>query len=473
MCRLAIDSAADAFVALDADGHIVEWNSQAERLFGFRREDVVGGTINVNPFQPGPGGTDLAWLAKDAAPGASKRMMTRVVAPDGSVVPVELTLWSSGGGAGTGRTCNAFFRVLDRPTTNELVCSVGAIVESSDAAIISQGLDGRILTWNEAAEHVYGYLAEEVIGQSATILAPRERHAEVQSGWEAAARGEPVASHETARRRKDGSLVDVAVTVSPVRDPVGRVVGISTIARDITEQRRLAVALERALEEAREAEARSQRFLADAAHQMRTPVAGIRACADSLLRSTSTGGRERLLAHLIDEANRTSRLVNDLLRVARLDQGEDPRLGMTDLLAVCQHEAERVRIQAPELEVTVRSSHHFPQLLHLDEGAIREIVSNLLDNARRYARTRIEVAADQSDADVQIKVVDDGPGLPEELAEVAFERFATLDPKGGSGLGLPIARALSRAHGGDLVYESGAFVLRLPLTLAGGTGNGK
>jgi two-component system, OmpR family, sensor kinase len=147
--------------------------------------------------------------------------------------------------------------------------------------------------------------------------------------------------------------------------------------------------------------------------------------------------------------------------MARLDQGEELALAGCDLAELCRDEADRARVLAPELEISVEAG--LDARPELDANAVREVVANLLDNARRHAARRISVDVARHGDHVELRVTDDGPGVPEGMEERIFERFVSLDSRKGSGLGLPIARGLARAHGGDLVYEAGAFVLRVPL----------
>lgn len=147
-----------------------------------------------------------------------------------------------------------------------------------------------------------------------------------------------------------------------MRDDRGAVVGASTIDRDITEQRWLATtldstlsALEAAVDEARALETRSRRFLADAAHQLRTPIAGIRACAETLLRGASRADRDRLLTEMVRETSRASRLMVALLQIARLDQGESLAPVASDMVELCRSEAERAQLLAPDLDIALHA----------------------------------------------------------------------------------------------------------------------
>ena len=223
-------------------------------------------------------------------------------------------------------------------------------------------------------------------------------------------------------------------------------------------------AQERALAETRRSRDRSRRFLADVTHQIRSPIAGIQAAAETLLRQSPAGDSEGqvLLTGLVRETSRVGRLVVDLLQAARLDEGLHLDLEPCDVAAVCYHEVERVKEREPALRITVDAVGWDSPWPALDTGAVHDMVGNLLENARRHARSRIEVTVRRKSGLVEVRVADDGPGLPGEAAERVFERFVSLDGHGGSGLGLPIARELARAHGGDVRYHDGAFLVTLP-----------
>jgi two-component system, OmpR family, sensor kinase len=229
-------------------------------------------------------------------------------------------------------------------------------------------------------------------------------------------------------------------------------------------------ALEAALGQARASEEQTRRFLAEAAHQLRTPIAGIQASVESLAYARTRPERERLLGNVAQEASRAGRRVAALLRMARLERGDRPARRSCDVASLCREEAERAAVLAPNLRVSVHVADH-SGTIDVDPDAIREALANLLDNARRHAATRIDVTFTQNKDIAELYVVDDGPGLPERVAERAFEPFVVLDGHGGSGLGLAIARGIARMHGGDLTCEDGRFVLRLPAQ-PGGAANG-
>lgn len=227
------------------------------------------------------------------------------------------------------------------------------------------------------------------------------------------------------------------------------------------ENRNAALRIE--LAQADAAQERSRTFLAHASRELRNPVRGIHEGVQDLLHGPAGEDRDQLLLGLFREAARGTRLVTSLLRLARLDAGEPLVPAPCDVVSVCAAEGQRLLSRTSHLDLVVLPEPQPARLPHLDEQAVREIVAQLLDNARRHARTRITLSVSASQDLAEVRVTDDGSGIPPGLVDLAFERFTALDDLGGAGLGLAIARDLARRHHGDLVYEDGAFVLRLPV----------
>lgn len=468
--RQVLETADEVYVALDADGVIADWNRAAARLFGVAKDQAVG--TRAVRFVPERHRRQF----EDGLRTATER-------PDGGVsAPLELELRNESRGEFVaecvlwgvdrrgGTLVHCFVRdVTERRIAEQASALLAAVVEGSADAIVTEAPDRSILTWNAAAERIYGWTAEEALGASALLYIPEDKVAEHLQLVMDVLNGEPVRGVESERLSLGGVRVPVALRMSPVRDPAGKIVAVSTIARDITEQRWMAETLDStlgqlyaALAEAQGAEESSRRFLADAAHQLRTPLAGIRACAELLLLGAPEADRDRLLATMVRETSRSARLITGLLRIARLDQGQALPLGQVDLVAVCRDEVERLALLAPELEVTLEVSSTPEASLPLDAGSCQEILTNLGDNARRHATSSIAFYLSAEEGQVLVRVADDGPGVPDEARERVFERFVSLDSRGGSGLGLPIARGLARAMDGELRYADG-FVLTLPL----------
>ncbi len=235
---------------------------------------------------------------------------------------------------------------------------------------------------------------------------------------------------------------------------------------------------------ARRAEAQSKQFLSDAAHELRTPLAGIQVIADQLIAGAGTqpnkpsetgvaGTRARRHAELLgSETRRAARLVSDLLDIARIDAGLSLRLERTDLVGIVASEVDRAAMLAPGVTVTRTGDQQV--FVEADPTKVAQILSNLLNNARRHTPPsgQITVNVEKVDGTAQVTVIDSGPGVPDHDRERIFDRLVRLDDardrdSGGAGLGLPIARALAEAHHGTLVClpsDSGAiFRLMLPI----------
>ncbi|GAA4924876.1 HAMP domain-containing protein [Actinomycetospora succinea] len=228
---------------------------------------------------------------------------------------------------------------------------------------------------------------------------------------------------------------------------------------------------EDAAAEARSSEARTRRFLSDAAHELRTPVTGVQTLAESLVRhpDADLARRERIATTLVRETRRAGALVADMLELARIEDGAPLDRREVDLAELAAAEAERTRLLAPALTVLVAGP---PTRVLGDPSRIAQVLANLLENARRHGpadgTVRLEVGTDGAQA--VLDVVDEGPGIPAADRERVFDRLVRLDDArtrdaGGAGLGLPIARALARAHGGDLRVVENEPGARLRLTL--------
>ena len=219
-----------------------------------------------------------------------------------------------------------------------------------------------------------------------------------------------------------------------------------------------------ARERAQQSSELNQHFLADAAHQLKTPIAGIQASAELLSMGSNERDRERLLANLLRGTSRVNLLVEALLRMARIDQGPAPTPSPADLRQLCRDELDRVRPSSHGIAVAIDDGGCSYCEVPLDVASMREAVANVLDNALRHAKTRVDVVLRPEGDHVRLTVADDGPGMDGEAAARAFERFSTFGGGKGVGLGLPIARGIAEAHGGTLVYEDSGFVFRLPRT---------
>ncbi|HEY2600668.1 MAG TPA: PAS domain S-box protein [Thermoleophilaceae bacterium] len=236
-----LSSALDCIVTMDGGGRVVEFNPAAERTFGYGQEDAVGRELAELIIPPDMRARHREGLARyfstGEAPILDRRIELRAMRKDGSEFPVEVTVTSIGVEP---PLFTGYLRDLTiQREAEELQHRMAAIVESSDDAILSKDRDLIIRSWNRGAERLYGYTSLEAIGRPIQILIPPDRQGEEVELLERVLRDERVEHYETRRRRKDGSIVDVSLTVSPLREPDGQIVGASVIGRDISERKRM------------------------------------------------------------------------------------------------------------------------------------------------------------------------------------------------------------------------------------------
>jgi PAS domain S-box-containing protein len=238
-----VESSDDAIISKNLDGIILTWNRGAERIFGYTAEEAVGKPVTIL-IPPDRLDEEPGILARVRRGERIDHYETVRRHKDGNLLDISLTVSPIRNQAGRVVGASKIARdVTDRKRNDQAAQWLAAIVESSDDAIISKNVDGIIMTWNRGAERIFGYKSEEVLGKPVTLLIPPDRLDEEPGFLARIRRGERIDHYETVRRRKDGTLLDVSLTVSPVRNQTGQVIGASKIARDITDRRRTEAAL--------------------------------------------------------------------------------------------------------------------------------------------------------------------------------------------------------------------------------------
>jgi PAS domain S-box-containing protein len=370
----------------------------------------------------------------------------------------------------------------------DVAAHLAAIVASSDDVIVSKTLEGTIRSWNPAAERIFGYTAAEAIGQNIKLIIPRERWAEEDDVLARIRRGDRVDHFETVRRAKDGRLIDISLTVSPVRDQSGRIVGASKVARDITERKLAERERDRLLALERESRARAEEasrlkdeFLAVVSHELRSPLSAIMGWA-SLLRARKLDEQtSRAIETIYRNAQTQNQLIGDLLDVSRIVSGQ-MRLNIRpfELVSVIDAAIEVVRPSAEAKKIRIQALlDPVAGPIAGDPDRLQQIFWNVLSNAVKFTPRggRIEVSLRRINSHVEFVVSDTGIGIDPKLLPYVFDRFRQGDSRttrefGGLGLGLAIVRHLVELHGGVVHAHSegegkGAeFVVELPISVA-------
>jgi PAS domain S-box-containing protein len=457
-----LDAARIGWWTWDLTTDSMSWSDSLEEIYGLPPGALQGGEQAFHrPLHP----DDLPRV-RDAMDRAIRERTEydvdfRIVPPSGAA------RWINDRGrvvSRDGRAVRLIATSMDvgaRKAREQLAWTLAAVVRSSHDAIVSKDLNGQIRSWNAAAERLFGYSAQEAVGQSIRMLLPPLKADDFFSILDRVRSG--VEHYETLRRRKDGSLVEVSLTVSPVYDENGVIIGASKIARDLTATK----------EAERERERTRELFLASLGHDLRNPLNTITVSLFSLQRHASEQQR-RIVSRMLASSTRMTRMIEQLLdftraRLSGIGIGLAARPG--DLREIATSAIDEMEPGAPgRFRLDCRGS--FPGLW--DGHRLAQVFANLLSNALDHGAPGepIEMSLVRQDGWAVVEVKNSGEPIPPDLLGSIFEPFKGADvqvgkKKHGLGLGLYIAREIVRAHGGDITVRSDGggtvFTVRLPV----------
>lgn len=481
------------------DGRITYYNRQAALLWGREpqpgaRDERLCGSLRL--YHPdgtavAPGDDPVATVLAGGAPVRNAELI--VERPDRSRLHIMVSVAPIRDDKGVVvGALEVFQDVSELRRRDQVRAFHAAIVESSDDAIISKGLDGTIYSWNLGAERIFGFRAAEMIGQPITRIVPPELHQDEEDLLARLRGGMRIKHYETIRLARDGRRIEMSITISPVRNDAGRIIAFSSIGRDVTTERRARRQLRQRelafLEELRRADRRKDEFLATLAHELRNPLAPI---ANGLEVLRATGGRgetaERTHRAMVRQVEHLRCMVDDLLDVSRVTRGmislRRERVGLAELVESAI-ETSRPLIEAANHTLTFEPPG---SALAVDADPVRiaQVLANLLNNAARYtpAGGSIRLRAWREGGAAVITVSDTGIGIEKEMLTRVFEMFSQGERSPGAreglGIGLTLARTLVEMHGGSIMVASDGpgrgseFTIRLPAaTDAGGDGAG-
>ncbi len=473
--RAIVDATVDAVVTLDVDGRLREFNPAAERMFGRRRVDVLGREFGPLIVPEALRAAHKTGLARAVATGESailgRPVVLTALRADGSEFPVEVTISRLAEGS-VERFVGHIRDITERVADEQAVQRLAAIVESSPDAVMMFEPDGRVVAWNDAAEGVYGYSAQEMLGSTMDrLLSERPRSLEPLFARLRAGR---TIVDEAVARHKDGREIDVFVTVFPITDEAGEMVAGGVIARDVTERRRL----ESQLRQAQKMEAVGQ-LAGGIAHDFNNLLTVITGFGDLARSLVGSGPGAEELEEIERAAQRASALTNQLLTFSRrqllnpvaLDVGEVAR-GLVPMLE---------RLISEHIEVRVHTDARLP-LAIADHGSVEQVIVNLAINARDAmpdgGTLTIEARGCELDGEegpapyVCLSVTDTGIGIDREALPHVFEPFYTTKAVGeGTGLGLAMVHGAVSQSGGQVRVSSElgvgtSFTVFLPVVSA-------
>ena len=473
-----IDSLPVAVYTTDAEGRITHYNQAAAQFAGREaRRGLDKWCVTYRLFRP-----DGTFLPHDECPmalalrtGQPVRGVEAIAErPDGTrayFMPYPTPIMDDTGQVVGG--VNVLVEITERKRAEEARARLAAIVETSDDAIISKDLNGVIQSWNAGAQRIFGYTAEEAIGRPVLMLIPEGHENEEPSILARLRRGERIEHYETVRRRKDGSLLDVSLTVSPIVDESGRIIGASKIARNITDRKH-------AEAELRRANADLEQLAYSASHDLQEPIRNVAVYTEVLRRHCPQFLDEKAmesLSFIADSATRMDSLVKGLL--SYLQTGGNDDWPDTEDAGVALSGALASLASSVEERHAIVTHDDLP-VLQMRHGQLAHLFQNLIGNAIKYSRDgevpRIHVGVRREGHYWQFSVSDNGIGIAPEHRERIFGIFKRLHANDvrypGTGVGLAICQRIVDRHGGRIWVESegdgkgSAFFFTIPV---GGT----
>lgn len=356
------------------------------------------------------------------------------------------------------------------PSPSEAQARLAAIIESSDDAIVSKTLDGIITTWNKSAERIFGWTSDEVVGKPVTIIIPTDRLEEEPQILSRLRRGERVDHFETIRQAKDGRLIHVSVTISPVRNETGKIIGVSKVARDITLQKQFQkeiedakiaaeqakISAEHAKEAAETASRAKDHFLSVLSHELRTPLTPALAAISLIEQDPATSPQlGEQLCMIRRNIETQARLVDDLLDLTRIARGKiQLHFEVVDAHAVLRNVVSMFQQQIDDKGLTVAISLRAKRFhIWADPGRFQQMLLNLLSNAVKFTPEdgTITVRTTNENGTIKIEIVDTGAGIEPDVMPRLFQPFEQGEQTitrqfGGLGLGLSIVKSLVELH---------------------------
>jgi two-component system sensor kinase FixL len=480
-----IATAVDGIVVFDARGIVQIYSPACERLFGYSAGEVIGNNVTILMPQPFHGEHDQH-LANYRSTGERRIIgIGREITgrrKDGTTFPMYVSV-----GEGELGDAPIFVGIIhdlsslrtaqrDRETSDR---HLAHIVESSDDVILSKTLDGMVMSWNAAAERIFGYSAEEMIGQPISGIIPPDRLCEEDDILRRIRAGERINHFETVRRHKDGRDIVVSLSVSPVRDADGTIVGASKIARDVTEQRLAegkATKLQAELVHVSRLSAMG-RMTAAIAHEVNQPLTAVTNYVNAARRTISSlgdGPPLKRARELMEKAAEQTLRAGAIIRNLRdFVEKRESKHTAHDINKIVEEAVALGLVGEAHIDVNIRfdlDSTLAPVLI--DKIQIQQVLLNLIRNSvEAMAETRerelVISTAPDGPGFIAVTVADTGSGLPKEIAARLFQPFTTTKVQ-GMGIGLNICQSIVEDHGGRIwllpdAREGTAFRIRLPL----------
>jgi len=446
-----VHSSEDAIIAKDLDGTVISWNPAATRMFGYLPEEMIGQSI-LRIIPPHLHHEERTILAKLRAGEQIAHYETVRATKDGRQILVSLTISPVRNRQGVVVGISKIARDITEQKQLDIARYwLAAIVESADDAILSKDLDGTITSWNRAAQQIFGYTEQEMVGASVLKLIPEELYPEETIILGKIRSGEKIDHYETTRVTRTGERLNVSLTISPLRDSKGKIIGASKILRNITEQRRMEQSLIKA-----EKLAAGGRMAATIAHEINNPLEAV---LNLIYLARSNSPDAQVKAYLQSAENELERLANIAKQTLGFyrDQASAVKVSLPGLVG------DALKIYDAKLKAAgIRLETRFAPTrdIVVKKGEIMQVIANLITNATHAMPDggRLLAAVEDSSLDgrdaLQLTIEDSGVGIRQEHLERVFEPFYTTRALTGTGIGLWVVKQFINGHAGKIDVES-------------------
>lgn len=455
-----VDSSDDAIISKTLGGIITSWNPGATKLFGYTEEEAIGQHISL--IIPKDCLIEEELIIENMRKGQKiDHFETIRIAKDGTEKLVSLTVSPIKNKNGEVIGASKIARDLSfKDSDDEKQARLAAIVSSSDDAIISKTLDGIITSWNQSAQKMFGYTEQEAIGKHISLIIPKDRLAEETRIIESLKRGEKIDHFETVRVAKDGTERLISLTISPIKNSRGKIIGASKVARDIS--LRIETERQQALytERLQELNKYKDEFMVMASHELKTPLTVIMANLQLLEELLKNDKNAIFVEKAVKQVDKLSELIGNLLDVSKIQAGKlvmnRSNFDLNELLAEVSNNLQ----QTTKNHKIVYNNKGIQLIVNGDRERIEQVIVNIITNAIKYSRQPGDIIlnAFNKDGKIMVNVTDEGIGIPKKDLQNIFLRFFRVSGSAssfsGSGIGLFISSEIIKSHGGSIWAES-------------------
>lgn len=454
------DNSEDAIINKTSEGEIINWNHAAERIFGYTADEIIGKNISIiipNELEQEEDEITQKIQLGERVEHYNSRRTTK----DKRTIPISLTVSAVRDIEGNFIGATVIARdISEQQTGEEKQAMLAAIVDSSEDAIISKTLKGIITSWNKAAYKLFGYTDKEAIGKHISLIIPTERLDEENTIISRIKDGLRVDHFETIRIKKDGSMIPISLSVSPIKNSSGTIIGASKIARDIAEEIDNRDKIKLYYEQLEKINSYKDEFIGLASHELKTPLTSITGYLQ-LLESTLKDDKSTIFVkRAVNQARKLSLLVSDLLDMSKIQAGKLAlnldKFDFNDLLDELMITINDT-IYTHDLELIKPS---YTVMLNGDKQRIEQVLINLVNNAVKYSpgANKVIMTVTNTDGKIRVAVKDYGIGIAKNQQQKIFSRFYRVEDISpsisGLGIGLYLSCDIVTKHNGRIWVDS-------------------